>query len=115
MPITSMDPYIVSMLLIGVACFGAAWVPHLVRGRPISFPIIYVGLGAAVFWLPIGLPVPDPLKYRELTERFSELVVIVSLTGVGLKLDRPIGLRRWGSTWRLLAITMPLCIAAFAV
>ncbi len=110
-----MDPYVTWLLLIGVACFGAAWVPHLVRGRPISFPILYVALGAAVFSLPIGLPVPDPLSHRELIERFSELVVIVSLTGVALKLDRPIGLRSWGSTWRLLAVTMPICIAAFAL
>jgi sodium/hydrogen antiporter len=31
--------------------------------------------------------------------------------GVGLKIDRPFGWRTWQSTWRLLAITMPLCIA----
>jgi sodium/hydrogen antiporter len=31
--------------------------------------------------------------------------------GVGLKLDRPVGWRRWGATWRLLGIAMPLTIA----
>jgi sodium/hydrogen antiporter len=35
--------------------------------------------------------------------------------GAGLKLDRPPGWRAWMSTWRLLAITMPLTIAAAAV
>lgn len=48
-------------------------------------------------------------------ERFSEMLVIVALTGVGLSLNRPIGLRSWGPTWRLLGVTMPLSIAAFAL
>ena len=43
-----------------------------------------------------------------MTERATELVVIVALMGAGLKLDRPLGGRSWALTWRLLAITMPL-------
>ena len=34
----------------------------------------------------------------------------MSLFGAGLKLDRPVGRRAWGSTWRLLAIGMPVTI-----
>jgi NhaP-type Na+/H+ or K+/H+ antiporter len=34
--------------------------------------------------------------------------------GAGLKFDRPLGLRRWSSTWRLLAVVMPLTIGAIA-
>ncbi len=45
----------------------------------------------------------------------AEVGVIVALMGAGLKLDRPVGWRRWSSTWRLLAITMPLSILAVAV
>jgi NhaP-type Na+/H+ or K+/H+ antiporter len=41
--------------------------------------------------------------------------VIVALFGAGLALDRPIGWHRWSSTWRLLAITMPLSIVAVAL
>jgi NhaP-type Na+/H+ or K+/H+ antiporter len=41
--------------------------------------------------------------------------VIVALMGAGLKLDRPIGWRSWSSTWRLLAVAMPLTIAATAL
>ena len=40
--------------------------------------------------------------------------MIVALMGAGLKLDRPVGWRSWSSTWRLLAIAMPLTIAATA-
>lgn len=42
------------------------------------------------------------------------MAVIISLMGVGLKIDRPLGWRSWQSTWRLLAITMPLSIAGLA-
>ena len=41
--------------------------------------------------------------------------------GVGLAIDRPLELRnraswrRWNPTWRLLGITMPLCIAGVAL
>lgn len=80
-----MDPYEIWLLLIGLVCFGAAWVPHVVHGKPISFPIVYVAFGAAVFSLPLGLWEYDPRRHRVLTERLTELIVIVALTGVGLK------------------------------
>jgi NhaP-type Na+/H+ or K+/H+ antiporter len=41
--------------------------------------------------------------------------VIIALFGAGLALDRRVGLHRWGSTWRLLAITMPLSILVVAL
>jgi NhaP-type Na+/H+ or K+/H+ antiporter len=42
----------------------------------------------------------------------AELVVIIALMGAGLKIDRIFGWRRWAVTWRLLAVTTPLGIAA---
>ena len=78
-------------------------------------PIVFLGLGMVVFALPTALPNPDPLRYPELTEHLTEIGVIVALMGAGLKLDRPIGWRSWQSTWRLLAIAMPLTIAATAL
>ena len=70
--------------------------------------------------LPDGMPI-DPQANRAAIEHVTELVVIVSLMGVGLAIDRPLRLRdresrrRWGATWRLLAIGMPLTIAAVAL
>jgi NhaP-type Na+/H+ or K+/H+ antiporter len=55
------------------------------------------------------------------TEHLTEFCVLVALMGVGLALDRPLDLRRWvtwkrwGATWRLLGIAMPLCIAGVAL
>jgi sodium/hydrogen antiporter len=42
-------------------------------------------------------------------------VVLISLMGAGLKIDRLIGFATWGTTWRLLGIAMPLTIAALAL
>ena len=70
--------------------------------------------------LPDGLPI-DPQENRAAIEHVTELVVLVALMGVGLALDRPLRLRdpstwsRWSATWKLLAIGMPLTIAAVAL
>ena len=55
------------------------------------------------------------LKFSKAVERATELGVIVSLTGAGLKLDRPMGWRTWHTTWRLLAIAMPLTILTVTI
>jgi len=77
-------------------------------------PIVLVGIGVAAFLLPFDLPRPDPINGGNLVERLTELGVIVALMGAGLKLDRPLGWRSWASTWRMLAIAMPLTIVGVA-
>jgi sodium/hydrogen antiporter len=101
--------------LVGVGALLAGLLPRLLAERPLSMPIVFLGLGAVLFAVPIGLPDPDPLAHPDLAERLTELGVIVALMGAGLKLDRPLGWRSWSSTWRLLAIAMPLTIAGTAL
>ncbi len=103
------------LALMGLAFLGTAWAPNLIGERPLSFPILYVILGVVLFKLPLGLQLPNPLESGLFTQHFSELLVIVALTGAGLKLARPVGLRRWSLTWRLLGFAMPMCIAAVAL
>lgn len=110
-----MELYKIGLAILGMAVLAAAVLPRLLENRPISFPIVYVGVGMGLFALPLGLPAPDPLSHGEFSERLTEFGVIVALMGAGLKLDRPPSLRGWMTTWRLLAITMPLTIAAVAL
>lgn len=107
-----MDAYKLTILLVGLALLGAAWVPHLVKRNPLTLPILYVALGAVVYTLPLPLPPANPLRYPFITERLTELTVLVALVGVGLRIDTRFGWRRWAITWRLLGITMPLTILA---
>ena len=109
-----MDLVALTFAVAGIAALLAGLLPRLLEGRPLSLPIAFLGLGMLVYALPTDLPDPDPIRYGGITEHLTEVGVIVALMGAGLKLDRRIGRRRWSSTWRLLAITMPLSIAAVA-
>jgi len=109
------DPYVLTLAFVGAAILGAAVLPMLLAGRPLSFPIIYVALGMAVFALPLRLPTADPLAEGDVVERMTELAVIVSLMGAGLKIDRTIGWASWRTTRRLLVLAMPLTIVGVAI
>ena len=111
-----MDPYIPVLLAFGTLVLLCAWFPLLLRKLPFSLPMACLVIGAAVFAIPnIPGAISHPQEVLKLTERTTELVVIVSLMGAGLKLDRPLSWRTAGVTWRLLAFAMPLTILALAL
>jgi NhaP-type Na+/H+ or K+/H+ antiporter len=110
-----LDVHIGWFLLAGTALLAMTVLPGLFSGRPLSLPIVYVAAGAVLFWGSEQLAGPMPLTSSSdalAIEVATEVVVIISLAGVGLKLERRPGLASWSSVWRLLAITMPLTIAA---
>lgn len=104
-------------VLFGTGCLLllAVWLPLATRRLPLSLPIVCVGLG----WLAgrVGIAGIDA---RDLVADLTgptalhvlEAVLIVSLMGTGLRIDRAFALRRWGTTWRLLGLAMPLTILA---
>jgi NhaP-type Na+/H+ or K+/H+ antiporter len=111
-----MDIYVITLTVLGFVVLFTAWLPMLLRQLPLSLPIFCIALGAILAWSPFPLlPAFNPLENRRLTEHMTEIVVIVALMGAGLKLDRKVGLRRWGTTWRLLGIAMPLTITSIAL
>lgn len=115
MPDFAPAPYILGMTAAGVLIALVTWLPLALKRLPLSLPIICIALGAAIFSLPQITLRPLPMNYPEITERFTEFVVIIALMGAGLKIDRVFHLRRWAVSWRLLAITMPLSIGAIMV
>ena len=110
-----MAVYEIVLVLVALAIFSAIFLPRIFVDKPLSFPIVYVGLGFILFSLPLNLPTPSPLEHPQYTERLTELVIIIALMGGGLKIDRPFSLKTWIPTWRLLGIAMPLTIASTAV
>ncbi|MGK2929588.1 MAG: cation:proton antiporter [Acidimicrobiales bacterium] len=102
------------LAVFGLVALGMAVLPRLFHQRPLSFPLVYVIAGWALFSLPTSLPRIDPLTLDRGTVHLTEAGVIVALFGVGLKIGRPVSLRGWSQTWRLLAIAMPLTIGAAA-
>lgn len=109
------DPYILILTGFGLLTALVVWLPLALRKLPLSLPIVCIALGSAVFSIPQVTLRPLPTLYPEFTERFSEFVVIIALMGAGLKIDRVFRWREWRVTWRLLAITMPLGIAAITI
>ncbi|MFN3911308.1 cation:proton antiporter [Hyphomonas sp.] len=107
-----LDPYIAFMLGLGIVVLLVAWLPLALKSVPLSLSIVCVGLGLGLFglgWLAFD---PDPRTYDTVVEKLCEAVVILSLMGAGLKIDRKIGLRSWATTWRMLGIAMPITILA---
>jgi sodium/hydrogen antiporter len=109
------DPIALTYAVIGIGALLAGVLPRALERRPLSMPIAFLGLGMLVFLLPTGLPRPDPIANPTITTHLTEIGVIVALMGAGLKIDRPLGWRRWSSTWRLLAVAMPLTIGGIAL
>lgn len=99
--------------LIGFALFGLTLQPALARRYHINLPAIYIGLGviATGFGFPYLSPLGSEMQAVIITHA-TELIVIVSLTAAGLAIDLKAGWKRWGATWRLLGIAMPLTILA---
>lgn len=118
MPVAAIDFFgarPAAYVLVAIGVLAVIALPRVLHDKPVSFPLPLVGLGAIAFALPIGLADPDPQQYGKVVEHLSELVVIVALTNAGLKLDRPFSWRGWSTTWRLLAVTMPVTVAGVAL
>lgn len=109
-------PYVIFIAAFGAIVLLTAWLPLVLRRAPLSLPMICVAIGAIVFAPSItGIPMPNLKDNLPIVEHITELVVILSLMSAGLKIEKPIGLRSWAVTWRLLGSAMPLTIGAIAL
>ena len=110
------DLYTVGLLFLGVALAAAVAALSHEHERAFSATVIYLAFGLAAA-LAIGvfdLRWVDPVDDARVVERLAEFAVIVALVSTGLKLARDLSWSGWGSVTRLLAIAMPLTIAAVA-
>ena len=107
-----MSTYLIIMMIVGVAALAMAWMPLISQKIKISYALIYVAFGAVVYIFGDSLPLPDPIRKQTYTVHLTELVVIISLMGSGLKIDRPFSLKNWNLPLRLVSVTMLLSIAA---
>ena len=111
------DPYAIAIAFAGLAVFAAVGALSHEHERAFSASLIYLvlGLGAATIIDILGVRWIDPFEDAVVIERLAEFAVIVALFGAGLKLERALDPRVWGSVARLLGIVMPLTIAAVAL
>ena len=111
-----LDSYHVLLAGSGAAIIASYWLPRFFSGREPAASALLVLLGLTAFsWIP-GMPdAIDPTINPRVWEVTAELCVIIGLFGAGLRLDRVLDLDKWRPTIRLLALAMPLTIAALAV
>ena len=99
-------------LLVGLGMLVLTLQPLTSKFRWLNLPAAYLLLGAVMVWL--GLPTLNPAEGglpAKVVEHAAEVIVIVSLAGVGLALDSPLRWSTWRSAARLLMVAMPLTIA----
>ena len=105
-----MNNYILSLLVIGLllltVTLGSGWIDRL----PLSNALIYLVFG--VLFGSYGFGLVEVRPEAQFLERLSEFVVIVSVFGCGLKINRPLKLASWQSTIRLIGFLMPISILA---
>ncbi len=107
--------YVEVVLIMGVALMIASLLFKRLENSWLSLPMVLVLFGMLIGWASPYFANIKPLEQRPATEHLTELAVIISLVGAGLKIDRDIGWKSWRITWRLLAVAMPLCILAMAI
>ncbi|GAB3194425.1 NhaP-type Na+/H+ or K+/H+ antiporter [Pontibacter aydingkolensis] len=110
-----MSTYILIITLVGLAALSMAWVPALLKRTFISYPMVFMLLGMLLYLLPYELPRPDPIWREKYVVHLTELIVIISLMGSGLKIRRKVSWKNWQIPIRLVSITMLLCIAGLAL
>lgn len=110
-----MDQNLLILTLIGAATFLMAWMPAFSKKTGISYSVFYIIAGVFLYIIiPDYLPNPLPKNNESLTLHLTELIVLISLMGSGIKIDRPFSFKGWSSPLKLIGITMLACIAAAA-
>lgn len=95
-------------LLLLFVTLGSGWIERL----PLTFAQIYLIVGIVLG--PYGLRLVQFRIDAELLQWLTEFVVIVSVFGCGLKVNRPLQFSAWNSTVRLIGFLMPISIFAVA-
>ncbi len=109
------ENYNLLLLMGGIAFLFGALFPILFKKLPVSLPMLQVTFGIIIGYFWITLAFLNPLENSIVIEKVTEIVVLVSLVGAGIKIDTELGWRLWRPTVRLLFVTMPICIFAMAV
>jgi sodium/hydrogen antiporter len=100
---------IVGALLVVMAAAGT-----VVRRLPLTTALLYLGVGVALGPMGAGLVRLDLVRDAALLERLTEVAVLVSLFGAGLKLRTALADRRWRLPVRLATLSMMLTVGLVA-
>jgi NhaP-type Na+/H+ or K+/H+ antiporter len=113
----SLDSKDIFYIISGLAFLAIKVMPSAKCKSYFSAPMLFIIVGSLLSFTSVSLPLQDILTndfQRKILEHFTELIVIISLAGAGLAIDRKVGLQTWKHTWVLLLLVMPLTIVCIA-
>ncbi|MTE27645.1 cation:proton antiporter [Winogradskyella ouciana] len=110
-----MDTDIWFYLIVGLMGLLLPWLKKIEQFQLINVPIVAILVGLTCYLLPINLPIPNPIKYNDEILRLTEITVIISIMGAGLKLNHKFSLKNYRIPLLLVGITMIGCIASVAL
>lgn len=97
------DTYILNLLVVGLLLLFVTLGSGVIQRLPFSYAIIYlaVGIGLGRYGLDLINLRRTGIFDAYILERLTELVVIISVFGCGLKIARPLKWAAWDITIRL--------------
>ncbi len=104
----TVEPYFIILTVVGLSVVLMAFLPIIGEKLRISYTIPLLGFGMILYAVGIPITWPDPLWPWEWTKILTELVVVISLMGAGLKIGHRYSFKDWKKPLRLVLITMPL-------
>src|SRR5687768_14268300 len=99
----------------GLLLVGMAVASTVVARLPLTTALLYLGVGIAMGPAGLGLIRLEPIRDSALLERLTEIAVLVSLFGAGLKLRHAISDPRWRLPVLLATVSMTWTVALVAV
>ena len=108
------ENYNLFLLICGIAFLLGALFPVVFKRTSISLPMLQVSFGLMMGYWWTSLSFLDPINNGVIIEKLTEIVILVSLVGAGIKIDTDFSWQLWRPTVRLLLITMPIGIFAMA-
>jgi NhaP-type Na+/H+ or K+/H+ antiporter len=96
--------------IVGIVLVLTSLVGSTVQRLPLTTTVLYLGIGAALGPLGAGMIRLDAVEDARWLERATEVAVLVSLFGGGLKLRAAMSDRRWRTPVQLATVVMTLTV-----
>ncbi len=109
------EDYHLILLAFGLAAVSMAYIPILSKYLKITFAPIVLCLGFLFYYLQVPVHWPQPLWDQKWVKIITEIIVVISLMGAGLKIGIRYSLQSWKNTLRLIHTAMPLYIAGIFI
>lgn len=107
-----MSAYHLILLAFGLATVLMAYVPIVSEKLKITYTLPMLCIGSLLYYLGVPIDWPEYFWEHEWVKVVTELIVILSLMGAGLKIGLRYGKEHWRLPLRLIHTAMPLYIVA---